>query len=76
MSDSVLRSTRNEIATNKKATVVAKLPLLINQTKIVLPNSGAIMLSTPMAAIPTYKTPYVGCRLAKTAGTWFDLARA
>lgn len=42
MSGSVRRSTRKEIATKRNATVVAKLPLLMSQTKMVFPNKGAI----------------------------------
>ena len=53
MSGSRRLSTKKEMATKRNAMVVAKLPLLMSQTKMVLPNSGAIMLRTPMVAIPT-----------------------
>ena len=54
ISGSFLRKTKKDIATNRNATVTAKLPLLINQTSIVSPKKGAREEITPIVAIATW----------------------
>jgi len=52
ISGSVRRNTKKDIETKRNAMVTAKLPLLTNQTNMVLPNSGATIEEMPMVSIP------------------------
>ena len=53
ISGSFFLRTRKEIATSKKATVTAKLPVLISQTRIVRPKRVAAADKTPRHKMAT-----------------------